>query len=209
MAHCSSALRGTPLILWIALACASPLAAKVRAQPSVRVRAATQLELEALPSERGLTLQGTLRDNLGQPLPGRAIELQLTTDAGAKQQRTRQTGDDGSFRAVFTLPPGRYRALARFAGDVAYTEGEQGRELDAGKADVRLRFVEPRTLRVDLDEKTHVIAVRASSSAGGPASTCACKTSAATSWSTRRAVTMAWCARRCRARRSALPASAN
>jgi hypothetical protein len=166
MAHCSTALRGTPLILSIALACTLPLAAKVRAQPSVRVRAATQLELEALPSERGLTLQGTLRDDLGQPLPARSIELQLTTDAGAKQQRTRQTADDGGFRAVFALPPGRYRASARFAGDVAYTEGEQRRELDAGKADVRLRFVEPRTLRLDLDEKTHVIAVRASSSAG-------------------------------------------
>jgi hypothetical protein len=165
MAHCSSALRGTPPILLIALTCA-PFAATAHAQPSVRVRAATQLELEALPSEHGLTLQGILHDDLGQPLPARPIELQLTTDAGAKQQRTRQTGDDGSFRAVFALPPGRYRALARFAGDVAYTEGAQQRELDAGKADVRLRFVEPRTLRVDLDEKTHVIAVRASSSAG-------------------------------------------
>ena len=210
MAHCPLALRRAPAPLWLALAWVLPTSAPAFAQPSVRVRAGTQIELEAVPSERGLMLQGALLDDLGQALAGRAIELH------ARGRSRRQAATHAPDRRRRLLP----RAVRAAAGPLSrvrafrrrrrvHRPAKQRRELDAGKADVRLRFIEPRTFRLELEAPAHAVAVRASSSAGAAGLELACMTSAATSSRTRGPAKTASCVSKCRAARSVRPDSAS
>ncbi len=145
-------------------------APQARAQPMVRVRAGSEIELQAAQNPGGTqTLRGSLLDELGAALSDRRVELSIRAEAsaGSPLQRTLQTGEDGRFATTLELPPGRYAADARFDGDAHTGASELSRPLDFTKADVELRFVEPREPRLDLDADAHAVAVLASSARGG------------------------------------------
>jgi hypothetical protein len=131
------------------------------AQPMVRVRAGSRIELRGAQGADGIELRGTLVDDLGAPLSGRRIDLSVAPDVSAASpvQRTLRSADDGSFGTAIALPRGRYQARARFAGDAHTLQSAVARPLDLSRLDVQLRFVEPREPRLDLDAQQAAIAV--------------------------------------------------
>jgi hypothetical protein len=143
----------------------------VRAQPLVRVQAGTQIILHGAHGKDGLDLRGALLDDLGAPLAGRMLHVAIAAEAAGAAPRpmTVRSADDGSFAAAATLAPGAYAVHVRFAGDNHHAGSESTRTVDLTRAEVRLAFIEPRQLRLDLDAERHPIALRASSEQGGHA----------------------------------------
>jgi hypothetical protein len=135
----------------------------------VRVRAGSRVELHGMQSERGVTLSGSLVDDMDVPLGQRTLELSIAAEAsdGVSQRRAVRTAADGSFEAALSLPAGRYRARARFEGDARDAATLQELSLDLGKVESRLRFVLPREQRLDLDAHEHSVEIVASSIKGG------------------------------------------
>ncbi|MFI5308567.1 MAG: hypothetical protein ACHQ53_14505, partial [Polyangiales bacterium] len=141
------------------------------AQPMVRVRADSQIELQSTHTSRGVEVRGTLLDDLGHPLSQQRVQLFVAPEVSAATplQRTLQSGDDGGFSAFFALLPGDYAARARFDGNAHLSPSEQTRKLDFGRADVALRFVEPREPVLNLEQATHEVRLIASSPRGAGA----------------------------------------
>jgi Carboxypeptidase regulatory-like domain len=163
------ALRGDAMSMCTWLGLVLLVAAGARAQPLVRVQARTQVALDGTHDENGLDLRGALLDDLGAPLAGRPLVVRIAADAeGSPPQRiASRSGEDGRFRVTTSLPAGVYRVRIAFAGDSHHEPSEAARTVDLTRADVRLRFIEPRALRFDLDAESHAIVVRASSTHGG------------------------------------------
>jgi hypothetical protein len=92
--------------------------------------------------------------------------VQVTADDRedlAPHQLTVRSADDGSFGAAAPLAAGTYRVRVRFEGDSHHAGSDAVHTLDLMRSDVRLAFIEPRDLRVDLDAVQLEIVVRASS----------------------------------------------
>jgi hypothetical protein len=144
-----------------------PLAA--RAQPLVRVRAGTQIVLHGAQGADGLDLRGALLDDLGSPLAGRTLQVEVAGEQGgdSAQHTTVRSADDGSFGMATARPTGIYRVRVAFAGDSHHAGSEAERTVDLARAEVRLAFIEPREVRLDLDAERQRIALRASSARGG------------------------------------------
>ena len=72
-------MRHASPIARLTLAATLLCAAGAAAQPRVRVRAESRIELrtERPDAPGSVLLQGVLRDDLGAPLPGREVELQV------------------------------------------------------------------------------------------------------------------------------------
>jgi hypothetical protein len=166
MAHCRPQ-RPRALVILGLLAVCSALGSRALAQPSVRVRATTRVELRATPSEQGLELDGSLLDDLGAPLAGRHLDVVIDMGASARRTQTLQTSQDGRFHALLALRADHYRTVARFAGDTQYAGSEQARDADASLSGVTLQFIEPRSLRLDLDAPKQLVRLRADSASGG------------------------------------------
>jgi hypothetical protein len=155
-----------------ALACIAVLfAAAARtpaalAQPSIRIRAESRIEVRATWSETRLHVQGHLRDDLAAPLANAPVEVRVQPrEGGPVLRRSVRTGDDGALDARFEVPPGAYRLSAAYGGDGHHERVEVERELDASRAEVRLRVSVPNEGRLRLDEAQHEIAVRVESEA--------------------------------------------
>lgn len=137
------------------------------AQPSVRVRAEARIELRV---ERGpglVSVRGNLRDDLGQPLGDRAIEVRVQDETEARlRSASARTDAQGAFAAAFPLETGTYRVLATWEGDEGHPRIEVPQVLDLTRAHVRLE-VGVQDGRLDLDRPAHAVEVRASSDEGG------------------------------------------
>jgi hypothetical protein len=144
-------------------------AAPAGAQPLVRVQAGTQLTLQGAHGPHGLTLSGTLLDDIGAPLAERPLSLEVSREGALErgQRVAARSAADGSFRVDVTLPPGVYVVHARYDGDSHHDPSEATHSVDLAHADVRLDFIEPRGLRVDLDAPHVRVSARASSARGG------------------------------------------
>jgi hypothetical protein len=153
----------------VSIALGMLVASTSRAQPLVRVQAGTQVVIDGTHGEHGLELRGALVDDLGAPLADRPLAVHVDAEAeGALAQRfASRSGEDGRFRIAASLPAGVYRVRVIFAGDSHHAASETVRPIDLTRADVRLSFIEPRALRLDLDAKSHPLVVRATSAHGG------------------------------------------
>lgn len=139
-----------------------------RAQPTVRVRAQTRLELQVGRTEGAIAVTGTLRDDLGAPLPDRPIELRVRDEAGQSRGARRAATDAaGRVSASFPLETGTYRVSATWSGDDGHDAVEVQQPIDLDRAYVRLAVVVSDGGRLDLDAPAHEIEVTASSSEGG------------------------------------------
>lgn len=138
-----------------------------RAQPTVRVRAEARIELRVERAPGAVTLRGALRDDLGQPLGDREVQLRVHQVTGAPlHEALARTDDRGRFAAPFPLEPGSYRIDAIWAGDDGHSPIETSQPLDLTRAPVRLE-VNIADDRLDLDRPVHEIAVRVRSAEGG------------------------------------------
>jgi hypothetical protein len=165
MAHGDGRTAGATLLV-IALVLGGASAGRVAlAQPSVRVRAATQVDVQAERRANGVEVTGTLRDDLGAPLALRAIELVVDAESG-REKRALRTDAEGAFHATLDAAATRFRLRIRFAGDTEYAESESARDIDVTRAEVHLEFAEPRARRADLDHESLAIEVRARSAIG-------------------------------------------
>lgn len=136
------------------------------AQPSIRVRAGAAIELDAI---RQGTLHGRLLDDLGEPIAGQVVLLEAVEPGTADSPRriAARSDDSGAFSVAL---PGTGAALtvrASYAGDRERAPARIERTLDRMRAEVQLRFVEPRSAYLDLDARAHGVLVRASSELGG------------------------------------------
>jgi hypothetical protein len=142
--------------------------AGVHAQPAVRVRAESRIELRTEREGGRVVVVGVLRDDLGEALADREVTLRARpTDDASGERRTVRTDEEGRLRAEFALAPGAYRLGAIFVGDPDHERVEVERALDLDRADVRLRVTVPEQGRLRLDVPQHVVDVVAESAAGG------------------------------------------
>jgi hypothetical protein len=155
----------------IALAIAAITVNVARAQPRVRVRAETRIELAPRREGNRLIVEGALRDDLGAPLVDRPIDVVANEGAPDGPRRvieTVRTERGGVFRASFELPLGRWWVAARFDGDDHLHRQEVlPREVLLDREHVRLDVEIDGGSRIDLDRPTHAMIVRAASVAGG------------------------------------------
>jgi hypothetical protein len=137
----------------------------------VQVSASTRLELHSARRADGVRLRGLLLDDLDAPVADAPITLRVRgiDDTSFELHRTLTTAQDGAFRVELPLSAGRFELRASFAGEGLYASATAEHAIDLARADVRLTFVEPAQRRVDLDQDSAVIAVRASSARGGAA----------------------------------------
>jgi hypothetical protein len=150
--------------LWLLLACVSLTSA--HAQPSVRVRAGAVIELDAI---RQGTLIGRLLDDLGEPIADRVVLLEtLEPDGQAVSRRIAARSDaEGTFSVSMSGGGATLQVRASFAGDREHGAVQVERTIDRSRAEVQLRFVEPRSAYLDLAARGHGVLVRASSPLGG------------------------------------------
>jgi len=141
---------------------------RVGAQPRVIVKAETRIELGTDRREDRIILSGALRDDLGNDLPDREVEVRLSR-AGTRESILRErvrTDDDGRFAIEAFVTTGDYELRATFEGDTHHEANGVLRTIDLDRADVRLSVTVPNGGQLDLDEPTHVIRVRADSDTG-------------------------------------------
>jgi len=155
-----------------ALACFAALLAcgarapTAEAQPSIRIRAESRIELHASWSGGRLLLRGYLRDDLGVPIAEAPLELRVQARAGGSiVRRSVRSRQDGTIEATLDAAPGSYRLSAAYAGDPHHERVEVERDIDASRAEVRLRVQVPDEGRLRLDVPAHEIVVRAESEA--------------------------------------------
>lgn len=141
------------------------------AQPRLRVRAETRLELAQERVSSGVRLRGALLDDLGLPLAGRELEMevQAADDPAALRRERLRTNREGRFSLEVPLATSQtVRLRAVFSGDESHERLEIERMVDTRRADVRLRLqVDDVTL--PLDRATHRVTAHATSAAGGHA----------------------------------------
>lgn len=147
------------------------------AQTRVRVMAETRIDVAAERAGSSVQVLGVLRDDLGQALPHRELQLftrQLVDDAaplaaeGTFGAQTLLTDERGEFTLGVAWVAGRFTLACSFAGDEFHLPASVERAVDPTLADVRLRFdldVTARELDLDLPEAR--VRVVAESSQGG------------------------------------------
>lgn len=136
-------------------------------QLRVRVRAEARIEVRVDRAPGLVTVGGTLRDDLGQPLADREVALRIQDSAGIHiHAASPRTDTRGSFATSLPLETGAYQIVARWAGDSGHRQVEIRQALDLTRAHVRLD-VGVADGRLDLDRDTHTLDVRASSEEGG------------------------------------------
>ncbi len=158
------------MALWFllgALALGEP--ARVSAEPLVRVRAESRIELGVAHQDVGISISGALRDELGHPLRGRSlgIEAFALEDASEPLRHQLTTDDTGRFTLELADPEHDYRLLATFAGDATHRGVRVERRVERARADVRLELRLPSEGTLDLDAPNLLLEAIAESDAGG------------------------------------------
>jgi hypothetical protein len=151
------------------------LAASIaRAQPTLVVRAESRIELDVVHDADGLFVTGALRDDLGVPLAGEDVSLELSHAVASTHQRgshvltrvVRATAD-GTFSTHFRVEASDYVVDAAYEGASEHLGTRATRFYDLDRAHVTLRLALEGGARVDLEVPTHLLTITASSDAGG------------------------------------------
>jgi hypothetical protein len=111
------------------------------AEPEIVVKARASLT-ELLTVTRGLRVdvEGNLRDNLGQPVAGAEVEIQV----GAESARSATTDAQGHFRATLvTQGSGAHKVGVRFPGSALLGSAAAEGEVTVGRAEVELQLQAP------------------------------------------------------------------
>ena len=153
----------TPVLLGVLVA-----AAVASAQPHVRVRSESFIELRTTRTANRLDVQAILRDDLGAPLAERPLDLRISDASDGLVEQHRATTDaNGVARASFTLVTGAYALGAAFGGDEWHALVRARQAIDVSRAHVRLSIQIPSGGRLDLDQPEHTIRALAESEEGG------------------------------------------
>ncbi|MET0284569.1 MAG: carboxypeptidase-like regulatory domain-containing protein [Polyangiales bacterium] len=166
------------MVSWLALlrslvrllaACGVLLAGRVRAEPMVRVRGESRIELGVAHADVGVSITGALRDELGAPLSGRLLALEaVPVDDPGDPWRTQVTTDpDGRFSLEIADPEHDYRLLATFTGDETHRGVRVERRVERARSDVRLELRLPLGHTIDLDAPELIVEAVAESDVGG------------------------------------------
>lgn len=144
----------------------SPIA---QAEPLVRVRAESRIELGVAHLELGMAVSGALRDELGTPLMHRplALEARALDDSSEPWRVTVETDENGRFSLDLADADRDYRLLATFTGDATHRGVRVERKVERARADVRLELRLPQGNAIDLDAPTFAVHSVAESDAGG------------------------------------------
>lgn len=144
------------------------------AQPTVTVRAESRLELDVRRADDGLIVSGALRDDLGVPLAGDEVSLELSHAVASEHQRgshviTRviSAAADGTFSTRFQVALGDYVVDATYEGAAEHLGTRATRFFDLDRAHLTLRLSLDDGTRVDLGIPQHTLTIAASSEAGG------------------------------------------
>ncbi len=145
------------------------IAGSARAEPLVRVRAESRIELGVAHLELGMAVSGALRDELGIPLVQRplALEARALEDNGEPWHVMVETDENGRFSLDLADADRDYRLLATFAGDATHRGVRVERKVERARADVRLELKLPAGNAIDLDAASFVVQSVAESDAGG------------------------------------------
>ncbi len=147
-------------VIWMALA---PLS--TAAQPVVRVRAETRIELSVERQTQGVVVQGVLRDDLGAPLGGQLVHVVAQASDGNARPTLRpdpiRTSGQGVFILPLALPLGAYQLIASYAGSATHATVAVVQDVDLERALLRLRIVSDG--QIDLDAETFRLPVEVSS----------------------------------------------
>ncbi|MBH24095.1 MAG: hypothetical protein CMH57_06520 [Myxococcales bacterium] len=115
--------RATTTWSWLALALALTVGWSGRADGhDIRVGTRTDLTANVRAAGTLVTVDGFLRDNLGQGIEGEAIKIDFAkaVDATGPIARDLRTDRTGRFYVTLTLPPGRYDGTIRYSGREFY-----------------------------------------------------------------------------------------
>ena len=149
---------------WLALAlCLLVFPPSVGAQPVVRVRAETRLEVASTYEQGQTSIHGTLRDDTGAPLPER--EISVTSRGEVVTFLTLRTDAAGNF----STPIGAAVTSAelRFEGEPFLMTSAATVQVNDLRAHVTLRVEAPGGGHLSLDEPAHALTVLAESDRGG------------------------------------------
>ena len=165
--------RSRPLLRWALLLCcvvfSTRLPVRVQAEPIVRVRGESRIELGVSHAELGVTITGALRDELGAPLSGRLLALEAVplSDRAEPWHMQLTTDAEGRFSLEIADPEHDYRLLATFSGDETHRGVRVERRVERARSDVRLELRLPLGHTIDLDAPELVVEAIAESDVGG------------------------------------------
>lgn len=141
------------------------------AQPRVSVRAQSRLELRASGTPGALRVEGALRDDLGAPLGGRRVDLELRdAESGIRLEGgSVTTGTDGSFAVDLEAPAGECIVSASFPREALYDAASAEHRVDVRLAPVDVTLELPGGARLDLDVPSHPLSIVVRSPRGAAA----------------------------------------
>lgn len=157
------------LALWACATLATLQAAPAHAEPVVRVRGESRIELGVTHGDVGVSITGALRDELGAPLSGRLLALEAVplSDPGEPWRMQLTTDGEGRFSLEIADPEHDYRLLATFSGDETHRGVRVERRVERARSDVRLELRLPFGHTIDLDAPELVVEAVAESDVGG------------------------------------------
>jgi Carboxypeptidase regulatory-like domain len=139
------------------------------AEPTVRVRADSRIELGVTHLDVGMSITGALRDELGLGLGERSLELSAIPldEPGAPFEMAVRTNAAGEFSLEIADGNHDYRLLASFDGDAGHRGVRVERSVERARSDVRLELRIGAGSRLDLDAPELALDAVAESDAGG------------------------------------------
>lgn len=150
------------------LLCSVGLSSHSSAQPSVRVAAGSNLELEAVRATQSVRIRGALTDDQGRGIEDAIVWIRIERPSGGPilERSAARTSAEGFAELKIVSAEPAMRIHARFAGDDYHPSAERDMTFEVDRAAVSLRFVAPPSGLLDLDQAEHTVSVRASSEAG-------------------------------------------
>lgn len=157
---------------WLTLVwtlCVWFFAEPAQAEPTVRVRGESRIEIGVTHTALGVAISGALRDELGTALGGRRLSVEAIPESAPHDPWAAEltTDDTGRFTLEITDHDRNYRLLATFAGDAGHRGVRVERNVERARDDVRLELKLGDGPRIDLDRETVAVDVVAESDAGG------------------------------------------
>jgi hypothetical protein len=142
---------------------------EVRAEPLVRVRGESRIEIGVVHGELGVSISGALRDELGTPLAGRTLAVEAIPESAPDDPWVAELSTDeaGRFTLEIAGADRNYRLLATFRGDATHRGVRVERNVERARDDVRLELKLEAGARIDLDADKIAVDVVAESDAGG------------------------------------------
>ena len=134
------------------------------AQPIVRVRAETRLEVASEVAGNSVIVRGTLRDDAGAPVSNRTISLALRGEEGLEYLRL-ETDASGEFATRVSMLVTSVEL--RFEAEEFLMSSATTLQIDARRAHVTLHVETQSGGLLSLDEPQHLLTITAESEHGG------------------------------------------